>query len=190
VAFATIPVLDENGWSDDGMQSVVRVDPDQVKDWVNGLLTDQAQGKTEQIAYSPEKTTVDVLNDSDVNGLAAAVSEVVSGKGFTAGQVGNNDAEKVSSTQVQAPAVDDLGGQAVARELGGLPVVANASVPPGTVRVVLAADYTGPGSGLEGSPDSATADLASGSTDGSGQDAPPAPSPILTAGSNDPQCVN
>ncbi len=26
VAFATIPVLDENGWSDDGMQSVVRVD--------------------------------------------------------------------------------------------------------------------------------------------------------------------
>ena len=27
VAFATIPVLDENGWSDDGMQSVVRVDP-------------------------------------------------------------------------------------------------------------------------------------------------------------------
>ncbi len=27
VAFATIPVLQENGWSDDGMQSVVRVDP-------------------------------------------------------------------------------------------------------------------------------------------------------------------
>ena len=190
VAFATIPVLDENGWSDDGMQSVVRVDPDQVKTWVDGLLNDQAQGKTEQIAYSPEKTTVDVLNDSDVNGLAAAVSEIVAGKGFTTGQVGNNDAEKVSSTQVQAPSVDDLGGQAVARELGGLPVVASAAVPPGTVRVVLAADYTGPGSGLEGTPDSATADLASGSTDGSGDDAPPAPSPILTAGSNDPQCVN
>ena len=31
VAFATIPVLDENGWSDDGMQSVVRVDPNQVQ---------------------------------------------------------------------------------------------------------------------------------------------------------------
>ena len=28
VAFATIPVLQENGWSDDGMQSVVRVDAD------------------------------------------------------------------------------------------------------------------------------------------------------------------
>ncbi len=27
VAFATIPILEEAGWSDDGMQSVVRVDP-------------------------------------------------------------------------------------------------------------------------------------------------------------------
>ncbi|MGA8547451.1 MAG: LCP family protein, partial [Mycobacterium sp.] len=44
VAFATIPVLDESGWSDDGMHSVVRVDPHQVQDWVAGLLHDQAQG--------------------------------------------------------------------------------------------------------------------------------------------------
>lgn len=34
VAFATIPVLKENGWSGDGMQSVVTVDPTQVQEWV------------------------------------------------------------------------------------------------------------------------------------------------------------
>ena len=189
VAFATIPVLDENGWSDDGMQSVVRIDQQQVKDWVEGLLHDQAEGKTEKVAYSPDKTTVDVLNDSDVNGLASAVSEVLSGKGFTAGNVGNNEGAKVPGSQVLAPAVDDLGGQAVARDLGGLPVIADPSVPPGTVRVVLAADYTGAGSGLEGFPEytGATADLQAGVD---GADAPPAPSPVITAGSNDPQCVN
>ena len=104
VAFATIPVLDEAGWSDDGMQSVVRVDPDQVKEWVAGLLNDQDQGKTEEITYSPDKTTVDVVNDSDVNGLAAAVSEVLSGKGFTGGNVGNNETEHVPNSQVQAAA--------------------------------------------------------------------------------------
>src|ERR1700760_1170322 len=49
VAFATIPVLDESGWSDDGMHSVVRVDQHQVQDWVTGLLHDQAQGKTEEL---------------------------------------------------------------------------------------------------------------------------------------------
>lgn len=55
VAFATIPVLDGAGWSDDGMQSVVRVDPHQVQDWVAGLLHEQDQGKTEEIAYTPPR---------------------------------------------------------------------------------------------------------------------------------------
>jgi hypothetical protein len=55
---------------------------------------------------------------------------------------------------------------------------------------VLAADYTGPGSGLgsedPSAGDSQTADpVAVDSTD-----APPPPSPIITAGSNDPECVN
>lgn len=34
--------------------------------------------------------------------------------------------------------------------MGGLPVIADASLAPGAVRVVLANDYSGPGSGLSG----------------------------------------
>src|SRR6201994_452967 len=67
VAFATIPVLDGAGWSDDGMQSVVRVDPHQVQDFVGGLLHDQEQGKTAELAYTPAKTTASVANDTDIN---------------------------------------------------------------------------------------------------------------------------
>jgi LCP family protein required for cell wall assembly len=188
VAFATIPILEEAGWSDDGMQSVVRVDPSQVKEWVAGLLHDQDQGKTEQLAYTPGKTTVDVVNDSDVNGLAAAVSQVLTNKGFATGNVGNNDAGHVTASQVQAAKADDLGAQAVSKELGGLPVVENASVAPGSARVVLAGDYTGPGSsGVD--PTLSTADpAAAGSTDST--DSEPAPSPVFTAGANDPECVN
>ena len=148
VAFATIPVLDESGWSDDGMHSVVRVDPHQVQDWVSGLLQGQAQGKTEELTYSPDKTSASVVNDTDINGLAASVSQVLTLKGFSTGAVGNNEAAHVSSSQVQAAKADDLGAQAVAKELGGLPVIANASIPQGAVRVVLSNDYTGPGSGL------------------------------------------
>jgi LytR cell envelope-related transcriptional attenuator len=187
VAFATIPILEEAGWSDDGMQSVVRVDPIQVEEWVASLLHDQDEGKTEELAYTPSKTIAEVVNDSDINGLAAAVSHVLTNKGFTPGDVGNNEAGHVTSSQVQAAKADDLGAQAVSKELGGLPVVENPSVSPGSVRVVLAGDYTGPGSGLDGSdPTLATADpAASGSTDSE-----PASSPILTAGSNDPECVN
>ncbi|WP_343710703.1 LCP family protein [Mycobacterium sp.] len=187
IAFATIPVLDEAGWSDDGMQSVVRVDPHQVADWVAGLLQGQAQGKTEELAYSPDKTTADVVNDTDINGLAAAVAEVLSAQGFSAGAVGNNEGAHVSGSQVQAARGDDLGAQAVARDLGGLPVVTDASVPPGSVRVVLANDYTGPGSGLGG--DAGTVAAASSNSGSANGDAPP-PSPILTAGSDRPECVN
>src|ERR1700758_5453073 len=87
VAFATIPVLDESGWSDDGMHSVVRVDPHQVQDWVAGLLQGQATGKTEELAYAPGKTSASVLNDTDINGLAAAGSDVLSSKGVTTAAV-------------------------------------------------------------------------------------------------------
>src|ERR1700716_4131657 len=161
VAFATIPILEEAGWSDDGMQSVVRVDSSQVKEWVASLLHEQDQGKTEQLAYTPSKTTVDVVNDTDVNGLAAAVAHVLTNKGFATGNTGNNSAGHVTGSQVQAAKADDLGAQAVSKELGGLPVVANASVSPGSARVVLAGDYTGPGSGLDGSdPTLATVDAA------------------------------
>jgi LCP family protein required for cell wall assembly len=188
VAFATIPVLEESGWSDDGMHSVVRVDPDQVSQWVAGLLHDQDEGKTEQLAYHPEHTTASVYNDTDINGLAAAVSSVLNAKGFGTGSVGNLEAGHVPASQVQAATTDDPGAQAVARDLGGLPVVSNQSVPAGAVRVVLSADYTGPGSGLGAGDRTEVAGLSSV---GAGElPEIPAPSPILTAGSNDPQCVN
>jgi LCP family protein required for cell wall assembly len=187
VAFATIPVLDGAGWSDDGMQSVVRVDPHQVQDWVASLLNDQAQGKTEQLAYTPAKTTADVVNDTDINGLAGAVSEVLNSKGFTTGAIGNNEGGHVKGSQVRAAKSDDLGAQQVAKELGGLPVVADGSIPPGSVRVVLANDYTGPGSGLSGG--SVTPARASNPGSSADADAPP-PSPILTAGSDKPECIN
>ena len=190
VAFATIPVLAEDGWSDDGMQSVVRVDPAQVKERVSGLLEDQSQGKIEKVAYSPGQTTADVVNDTEINGLAGAVSERLTAFGFAAGAIGNNETTKVSESQVQAATSDDLGAQAVAKDLGGLPIVADSSIPPGTVRVVLADDYAGPGSGLDGTlPTAATVNQESSDIGITSTDAPP-PSPVITAGSNDPKCVN
>lgn len=192
VAFATIPVLAEDGWSDDSMQSVVTVDPAMVQEWVGGLLHDQSEGKTEEIAYSPDQTTADVVNDSDINGLAGAVSERLSAKGFAAGNIGNNEKEKVGGSQVQAATSDDLGAQAVAAELGGLPVVADSSIPAGTVRVVLTEEYTGPGSGLDGTlPTGATIDKSAqdGSADAMGEQVP-LPSLVITAGPDDPKCVN
>jgi hypothetical protein len=189
VTFATIPVIAEDGWSDDGAQSVVTVDPTQVREWVAGLLHDQDTGEIAELPYSREQTTVDVVNASDVSGLAGAVSDRLTIAGFTGGTVGNNDAAtKVTESQVLAVKEDDPGAQAVAQELGGLPVRVDPSIPPGTVRVILAEGYAGPGSGLDGTLPSATVDKAAAEQDAAGQ--APLPSPVITAGSNDPKCVN
>lgn len=187
VAFATIPVLQEDGWSDDGMQSVVRVDETQVKDWVGSLLKEQDEGKTEQISYSPDKTTADVVNATDIGGLAAAVSDVLSSQGFKPGQVGNHEGPPITGSQVRAAKTDDMGAAAVAKALGNLPVVEDGSLGAGEVSVVLAGDYTGPGSGL-GTEDptlDTTADPVANDAE-----LPPPPAPVLTAGSDDPACVN
>jgi hypothetical protein len=54
--------------------------------------------------------------------------------------------------------------------------------------VVLANDYTGPGSGLSGG---GTIAPAGASNPGSAANPnAPAPSPILTAGSDKPECIN
>ncbi|MBO0866560.1 MAG: LytR C-terminal domain-containing protein, partial [Mycobacterium sp.] len=134
----------------------------------------------------------EVLNDTDINGLAAAVAEVLSAKGYITGTVANNEAAHVSTSQVRAAKADDVGAQAVSKDLGGLPVVADASVRPGSVRVVLANDYTGPGSGLGGRASTIASGASTGSSEetGSGEETAPPPSPILTAGSDNPQCVN
>ncbi|GFG97460.1 LCP family protein [Mycobacterium timonense] len=189
VAFATIPVLDGAGWSDDGMQSVVRVDPHQVADWVGGLLHEQEEGKTEEIAYTPAKTTASVVNDTDINGLAAAVSDVLSAKGFATGTVGNNDGGHVKASQVRAAKSDDMGAKEVSKELGGLPVIADTSLAPGAVRVVLANDYSGPGSGLSGTESIMPARVSTAGAVSTNPNVPP-PSPILTAGSDKPECIN
>ena len=114
VAFATIPVLEEAGWSDDGMQSVVRVDPGQVNEWVASLLHDQDEGKTEEFAYTPSKTTVEVVNDTDINGLAASVSAALVNTGFAPGPVGNHDAGVLETSQVPL-VVDDKDTKRVLR---------------------------------------------------------------------------
>ena len=188
VAFATIPVVDEAGWSDDGMQSVVRVNPTDVHEWVDGLLHDQAEGKTEQIAYSPDKTTADVVNDTNINGLASAVSDVLSAKGFAAGTVGNNDKEHVTKSQVQAPGADDLGAQAVARTSADCRWSRTTRSPRATSGWCWPATTPAPGpASRAASPTAATVDQAAGQA---GDADPPPPSPVITAGSDDPKCVN
>lgn len=188
VRFETIPVVDINAMTDYG-ESIVQVDPKAVRKYVAELAgggDDTETPTTVAPTVNPSTVTVDVANDSGVGGLASRVSEALSADGYRHGVVGNNTGTPVSESQVRAADPDSDAAKSVAASLGGLPVVQDASLAGGTVRVVLAADYDGPGSGSATASTDSTSDIVAAGT----SPTPVPPGPPIDAGRKGPQCVN
>ncbi|MBD0322320.1 MAG: LCP family protein [Aldersonia sp.] len=184
VSFQTIPVTDLDGQTDDG-ESVVRVDTNAVHTFIASLVDEQADDKPTD-TVDPGSVTVDVANGSGVAGLASRVSAALVAKGYGEGTVGNNTGSSVSRSEVLAASDDDKGAAAVAETLGGLPVNSDTGLSEGTVRVVLASDYTGPGSS---SASTSSTTSASPTTENAATQPEQVAAPI-DAGRSGPRCVN
>ncbi|MFE5478859.1 MULTISPECIES: LCP family protein [unclassified Nocardia] len=182
VEFETIPVSDLNSMTSAG-ESVVKVDPKTVQRFVAGLVGEEKKEEEDTAPKIDTSTvTVNVLNAGGATGLAGKVSTALTGKGFREGTVGNYTGGSVSSSRVLAADADDPKAAAVAQALGGLTVVADKTVSADTVSVVLASDYSGPGSAAAGMFD---LDATSSATA-----TPIPPAPPIDAGQNGPKCVN
>ncbi len=188
VKFETIPAVDINGMTDYG-ESIVEVDPFTVRTYVEGLLdgsSDDAPDTTESPDANdvdPSTITVDVANDSGIDGLANNVAAALDGLGYAEGTVGNYEGASISSSVVQAADTDSDEARSVAAALGGIEVSSDDTLPSGTVRVVLATDYSGPGTeGATATTDSDAPELLATAAE------PPAPA--IDAGTAGPVCVN
>ncbi len=179
VKFETIPVADINGTTAAG-ESVVKVDPQAVKSYVAAMVNDKP---SDPGTVEPSSVTVDVYNASGTSGLAGQVAQALAGKGFRTGTVDNWIGGAVPASRVIAGSASDPKAKAVAKALGGLTVSAESGLPPGAVRVVLAGDYSGPGSAAGNLFDLSGTSAASTAT-------PVPPAPPIDAGRNGPKCVN
>ncbi|WP_282451178.1 LCP family protein [Tomitella fengzijianii] len=194
VTFRTIPVQNPSGTSPDG-ESIVKIDPAQVHSFFEGLVgrgdppadpagdggSGPAADGGEALDVSPGDVTVDVLNSSAIGGLASAVSEALGSVGYPAGRVANYTAAPPSESQVRAAPGSRDAATAVARALGGLEVVTDDAMTPGTVTVVVSDEYAGPGSdtwsgtlvsGTDGVSESGGSSGSGGSAAGTGQPGP------------------
>ncbi|MCJ0903588.1 LCP family protein [Rhodococcus sp. ARC_M6] len=194
VQFETIPVLDINGMTDYG-ESIVKVDPKDVKKYIASLVGADAPAEETTTSSAPtvdaSKFTVDVANASDTAGLASGVSEALSALGYKEGKVGNNTGASVSESTVFSKSADDDAALAVADALGGLTVKADSSLPSNTVRVVLAAGYSGPQSADSVSPsDSGSTSTSNSASTTETSPTPAPPGPPIDAASSGPRCVN
>ncbi|MEV5833677.1 LCP family protein [Nocardia sp. NPDC052112] len=179
VSFETIPVADLNDTTSDG-ESVVRVDPKAVKSYVASLVEGKSADHAEP-TNDPTSVSVSVFNASGIGGLAGQVARALTAKGFQEGLVGNYTGPSVTSSRVLAMDTADPKAKAVAKALGGLTVIADSTLSPDSVSVVLASDYSGPGS-----PAGSMFDFSGTSSTAT----PVPPAPPIDAGQNGPKCVN
>lgn len=130
--FATIPVLDDHGWSDDGQQSVVTVDPAKVRTFTSSLL--DPSRNTGRGEY-----TVDVNNAGTVDGLGANVSGILTGKGYQAERCRAHPPTNAIRRSMRRPR--QCGALLLAKDLGGLPVKVDASLGDHELRADLTNTY-------------------------------------------------
>ncbi|MDO4908629.1 MAG: LCP family protein [Corynebacterium sp.] len=215
VKFNTIPVTSIDGTGDHG-ESIVTVDKGQVQAFFQQLLGDKNKAgasasvstSTATSAPTPIDLTVNVLNASTTNGLAASVGAALSQDyGYKLGEVSNAPQGLYAQTQILAKDPDNQLVKDLARKLGGVPINTTGSLEDGEVVVVTASDYLGPKKAVEAATDSASAEAtatneadaanaasaehANGEVVGTpGEGGAPTGNVSINAGGNGPRCVN
>ncbi|WP_285505706.1 LCP family protein [Actinokineospora sp. NBRC 105648] len=151
IQFATVPHgtidLDTPG---DG--KAVEVDPTEVKSFVGGLLGGQTSvaAQAPPTEAAPAKPTVTVLNASGRTGLAAEVSDTLSGKGFKTTETGN--ATTRTKSVVRYAKGEEANGTAVVSAIGkDIPAEQDANVAKGKVTVLIGKDF-GTNAAIAGDP--------------------------------------
>jgi LCP family protein required for cell wall assembly len=151
ITFTTLPIV--RFGTDPAGEDVNIVDVPQIQALVHNLIgahTPTAPAPTSPVPGSGPKQsgrqsgTVDVVNATNRNGLAAGLEHALAVTGFTPGVTSN--ARRYRNTTIiyypdpgSAAAANTLAGM-----LGGPPTELDATVPAGHLRVVLGADYTMP----------------------------------------------
>ena len=200
VTFTTIPVTSVNGVGDYG-ESIVTVDVAQVQQFMGDIVQpaedaddtadENTTGDTETSSSPTAEASalrgrqVTVLNAGGVPGQAGRVGQELSKDGITVDEVANAMEGLYSQSQVVTPDPEDPAAQELARLLGGVPVVANATLDQDALVVVVAEDYAGPGMLSAEETDTEAPVGTPGEDFGATQAAPE-----ITADGDTPRCVN
>jgi LCP family protein required for cell wall assembly len=173
VSFMTIPTL---GGENTSAGDALKVDPTQVQQFVKDAIGPKPAPTAGPPGPPPATIPVDVRNASGTEGAAARVVQILGAQGYTRVTSGNAEQHTGVSAVLFGPGGDAMAGT-VSKTLGGLAPRADPSVPPNSVRVMVASDYKGPGA-VQAAPNDDSVDSAP---------PPPAQPPITADGI---PCVN
>lgn len=204
VTFTTIPVTSITGVGDYG-ESVVTIDTAEVHRFMEDLAKSQETAEKSEDAAKDEggendekpvaeNLNLHVLNAGNVDGMASGIGAWLKNVGYTVERTANAQSGLYTESQIVAADANDERAQALAEQLGGLPVTVNEELEPDTFIVVATDDYSGP------KDDSAQEEEASAETSEGGdtqQVGTPGDdfgtaevAPEIDAGGDGPRCVN
>ncbi|MEJ5928380.1 LCP family protein [Corynebacterium sp. H128] len=190
VRFETIPVTSIDGVGDYG-ESVVTINPEEVHAFFNTLLGSGATATptpTSTPKNEAAKAELHVLNATTTEGFASQVASAMKNAGYQVIDVGNAPAGMYSQTQVVAASASSPAAQALAAELGGVPVAESPSLDQNSLVLVVSDDYSGPRSNETLTPAESEGESVGQPGADFGEDVEVAPS--IDAGGNGPRCVN
>lgn len=177
ITFTTLPIV--RFGTDPAGEDVNIVNVPQIQALVHNLIGDHtplpAPPPTVPPPGSRQSETVDVVNATSRDGLAAELERALAPTGFTPG-VTSTARRHRSTTMIYYPDRGSIqAANTLAKMLGQLPTAPDSTVPTGHLRVVLGADYTLP----------ATLDRPTGDDSSAASSTAPAPadSPAQRAGS-------
>ncbi|MCF4006050.1 LCP family protein [Corynebacterium uropygiale] len=196
VQFNTIPVTSLDGTGDYG-ESIVTVDTNEVHRFMKDLLGDKEGNKpSEEAAPAPAENNpalseglhnakIRILNAGSTSGLAGFLQDKLTEENLTVTETGNAEPSQYANSQVHvAPGLEE-DGRSLADYLGGMEVITDDSLEPGSILLIAHDDYHGPGSsGMFGeSPSNVVGQPGSEMGEES-------VSPQIDAGGDGPRCVN
>ena len=158
ITFTTLPIV--RFGTDPAGEDVNIVDVPGIQALVRGLVGPRVPTPSPTSTVpgpgSAASGTVDVVNTTNRNGLAAALEHALATTGFTSG-VTSNGRRHLSTTMIYYPGPGSAReAKTLAGMLGGLPTEPDSTVPAGHLRVVLGADYTMPAALASGDSSPAT----------------------------------
>jgi LCP family protein required for cell wall assembly len=149
ITFTTLPIV-RFGRNPAG-EDVNIVDVPEIQALVHNLISARTSTPSSPPAPAPgsggrQSGTVDVVNATSRNGLAAALEHALTSTGFIPG-VTSNARRHLSTSMIYYPdASSAQAANTLAAMLGGLPAELDSTVPTRHLRVILGADYTMPAS--------------------------------------------
>ncbi|MGY2085610.1 LCP family protein [Blastococcus sp. SYSU DS0539] len=157
IEFQTVPNL---GIDREGSASIVRLeDTDTLRRFFAELSAAPEEAAPEDAApptaADPSEVSVAVFNGSGTSGLAAEAQADLEADGFTVVSTGNADSADYGQTEIRHAAGDEALAASVAAAVPGAVTTAVDDATPGTVQLVLGADFNGIGEATDPQPPAA-----------------------------------